>query len=562
MVSSASPGELFVLARALESFFQRLVSVSQPFTSNSVCDSAIAHARRYALGVRDLSGLVRLVGERLVAADHPTKTLTKAPTKAPTKALTKTPTSSFGGVPPIALLRTGSYANHMRTGGKPQVIERSAEAFRVSSKSVDRTARKLQQALERYAAAPNEFHRAVVEHSFQVGQAAAQFAQLGASMNNVARRLRAADSGSIRSAKVRPRSLMSNGGFTVDDPVIVETKEGSTPQDGAPGPGVKKTSDAVRKRLATQVKKNGRHKAAVAKLLKDPTRIFLRADTGGDGQVVEVLGDITTAKHVVFVVPGMTNDIDNYEDTLKKGQSLHAEMRKQAGPDVCVVVWLGYDTPDGSPAGLKDAARSDLAKKGATLLLADVATVKKLNPNAHISIAAHSYGSVVTGQAMMNGLDVPDVVVVGSPGMDVNDRKDLGAPNTTVWAAKAPGTKTIAVPGVLPPIIVPADIVPFLPAHGEDPSAKGFGAERFPAEDVESHSDYFNPGTDSLLAIAAIAVDKRDTNQEKKRKERAAREAAAKEKAAKEKAAKEKAAKEKAAKEKAAKDRGGNERAA
>lgn len=41
--------------------------------------------------------------------------------------------------------------------------------------------------------------------------------------------------------------------------------------------------------------------------------------------------------------------------------------------------------------------------------------------------------------------------------------------------------------------------------HGADPTSAGFGARRVPAADVQGHTGYFAPGTQSLAAFAAIA---------------------------------------------------------
>ncbi len=265
-----------------------------------------------------------------------------------------------------------------------------------------------------------------------------------------------------------------------------------------------------------------KHKKAIAALRNDPSRMFLSFESKGDGKVVEVFGDLVKATHIVVLIPGMANDLDNYETQLRaKAKNLFGEMQIQARPGetVAVIAWLGYDTPNMTVAGLREAMNSTVAKQGAQQLLNDIDLFRTTNPSAHFTVVAHSYGSVVVGQAMKRSLRVDDVVVVGSPGMDVTDRADLGQPQTNVWAAKAPGQRVVVpkLPGPIPlplplplpfsmPMLVPDDPIAFAPVHGEDPSAKGFGARRFPANDVKSHSDYFENGTDSLRSIAQIAT--------------------------------------------------------
>lgn len=236
-------------------------------------------------------------------------------------------------------------------------------------------------------------------------------------------------------------------------------------------------------------------------------RRFLRLQLGDDGRVVEVLGDFAHARHVAVVVPGMSNDLSTYESDLRRrATDLLAEMARVSGSsDVAVVAWLGYNTPDGSVPGLIEAARSTTARSGATTLRADLATLHRLRPSAHLTVVAHSYGSVVLGAAMRSGVGIDDAVVVGSPGMDVDDRHDLGSPRVRLWAAHS-AAKVVRVPFPFPgPILLPPDLVAWAPAHGEDPAAEGFGARRF-ATDGVGHSSYFDRGSKSLRNIARIAT--------------------------------------------------------
>ncbi len=252
-------------------------------------------------------------------------------------------------------------------------------------------------------------------------------------------------------------------------------------------------------------------------------RVYLRADDGGDGRRLEVLGDLAAAEHVVFLVPGMTNSLDNYETQLRpKAVALYNEMRAQlgSGARVVVIAWLGYNTPDATVFGLIDAATSVSAENGAQQLRADLDLLHQHGMRAHVTIVGHSYGSVVAGRAMNDDrhhpLAVDDVVVVGSPGMDANSRRELTSPDVRVWAGK---TSTPGVPAALVMaaggslflldkglrVIGGSDVVPMAPVHGPDPAAKGFGARSLPT-DGHGHSEYFTPGTRSLKSIARVAV--------------------------------------------------------
>jgi len=252
-------------------------------------------------------------------------------------------------------------------------------------------------------------------------------------------------------------------------------------------------------------------------------RVYLRADDGGDGRRLEVLGDLAAAKHVVFLVPGMTNSLDNYETQLRpKAVALYNEMRAQlgSGARVAVIAWLGYNTPDATVFGLIDAATSVSAERGARQLEADLDLLHQHGMRAHVTIVGHSYGSVVAGRAMKDDdrhrLPVNDVVVVGSPGMDARSRGELRSPDVRLWAGKTsspgvPRAVVMASGGSLflldkgLRVIGGTDVVPMAPVHGPDPATKGFGARSLPT-DGHGHSEYFTPGTRSLKSIARVAV--------------------------------------------------------
>lgn len=256
----------------------------------------------------------------------------------------------------------------------------------------------------------------------------------------------------------------------------------------------------------------GARSVAESSLAKRAERVYLRADGRGDGRIVEIFGDVVNAEHIVFVVPGMTNDLTNYETQLRsKALNLLAEIQRQSpNSKVAVVAWLGYDTPDLTVRGVYQARGSALAKEGATALLADLLIVRRLNPQAHITAVGHSYGSVVLGQAMRHDLDaagISDVVVVGSPGMDATSRSGLRSPGVQLWASKGTVAPIVPLYSPFPDVKkVTLDPIAFAPAHGEDPSAKGFGARRFSSEGVVSHGGYFESGSTSLKNIGRIAL--------------------------------------------------------
>lgn len=211
--------------------------------------------------------------------------------------------------------------------------------------------------------------------------------------------------------------------------------------------------------------------------LHAPGRQILRFDPSGDGQVAEVLGDLATATDVAVVVPGMANSLANFDrGTAAKAVAIH----EAAGPGTAAVAWLGYDSPDGASAALDDAAL-DGADRLRRLL-------DGLPEGARRTVVGHSYGTVVTAQALRDGLEVDQVVVTGSPGMLAPTAAAL-AGDVPIWAARAPG-----------------DAVGWSENFGRDPSDPRFGATRFATGPMAWHSSYFDEGTESLANIVRIVT--------------------------------------------------------
>ena len=216
--------------------------------------------------------------------------------------------------------------------------------------------------------------------------------------------------------------------------------------------------------------------------LDDPNRHFLLFDPAGDGRAAEVFGDLTTARHVAVVVPGMNNDLDNFTG----GDAERVQHQaSQFDPDqVATVQWLGYDTPEGATA-----LGTGAAEPGAEALPQFVEGIRaQRSERLHWTVIGHSYGSLVTGMAESGqGLDVDETVLVGSPGVGVDHASDLGDGNVWVGLAKW-------------------DLVGYSEWHGPNPHDRAFGATRFHTGDISGHSSYFNEGSESLRNIGLITA--------------------------------------------------------
>ncbi|MBO1333069.1 alpha/beta hydrolase [Streptomyces sp. VRA16 Mangrove soil] len=224
-----------------------------------------------------------------------------------------------------------------------------------------------------------------------------------------------------------------------------------------------------------------------------PGRRIIAFDPRGRGQIAEVYGDLTAARHVSVIVPGSDIDLDSFDrakDVYGTPTGMARSLYRAADARTAVVAWVGYTTPVG--LGL-DAATGRLAEAGAPRLARFVQGLTAVGA-PEPAVFCHSYGSVVCGLAASR-LPASDLVVFGSPGLHADSVADLHT-HARVWAARDDSDWIAKVPNV----------ELFGLGHGADPVSSSFGARRVPAERAEGHTGYFAPGTDSLRAFTDIAI--------------------------------------------------------
>jgi hypothetical protein len=210
----------------------------------------------------------------------------------------------------------------------------------------------------------------------------------------------------------------------------------------------------------------------------------LGCDSGGRGLAVVALGDPATARHVAVLVPGADIDLARIASTTephRRPLGWATALAAAGGPDLAVVVWVGYVTPEGLSL---DAATGRLARAGAAALTRFVEDLPRTGP---LTVIGHSYGAVVVALA------APDLVLLGSPGARAGSVADLRT-SARVWAARAPGDWIGRVPALRI-----GDL-----GHGTDPTSPGFGARGLPVGGAEGHDGYFRPGSASLAGLADV----------------------------------------------------------
>ncbi|MDE3722709.1 alpha/beta hydrolase [Nocardiopsis sp. N85] len=225
---------------------------------------------------------------------------------------------------------------------------------------------------------------------------------------------------------------------------------------------------------------------------------LLAYDETGDGRIVEALGDVATADHIVVLVPGNDNYLGNYFDPSRatrprvNGATLLRTMGGiSRGERFAVVVWLGYDTP----RGFFEGAMRGPAREGARDL---VRLTRFLPRDARITLIGHSYGTVVCGLALADAR-VDDCIALGSPGMGGSSVADLRY-GGNLWALQGE-----------------EDWIRFFPrgrlgdiGHGPTPLRPGFGAVRVETGPISGHCAYYTDGSESVRNMARIALGRYD----------------------------------------------------
>ncbi|MDX8030034.1 alpha/beta hydrolase [Lentzea sp. BCCO 10_0856] len=211
-----------------------------------------------------------------------------------------------------------------------------------------------------------------------------------------------------------------------------------------------------------------------------------------EGAIAVAFGNPDTAKNLAVCVPGTTSTLSSFG--LDQASNLSAKM----GPDGAAIQWLGYDAPEFLPGQVNDPAQ---AREGGAILAKDVEGYRTANPNAHVTVIGHSYGSTVVGySAMDNGLKADDIAFVGSPGVGASNVDQLSAGNGHVYVG---GTEHDPV--------IQATSGDWFTKDGSStgPYDSSFGAKTFGTSGESgighAHSSYYDKGSESLDNLAKIA---------------------------------------------------------
>ncbi|MEU2133254.1 alpha/beta hydrolase [Streptomyces sp. NPDC018352] len=235
-----------------------------------------------------------------------------------------------------------------------------------------------------------------------------------------------------------------------------------------------------------------------------PEAYLLGFSPEGNGRAIVANGNPDTADHQAVYVPGTTSNLGGVSGDIGRMVNVWRVADAAPGNDsVSTITWLGYDAPQDI---VKDSPFSHYANDGAPAFNQfmdglDVSHTGDSDP--HRTAIGHSYGTTLIGSAARQGdLNADDVILAGSPGVQVPKAEQLDVPSGHVWNEEADG-----------------DPVPDIGRYGHGgtdwdgpwtiPSDERFGANQM-TTDTEGHSDYWKEGTDSLWNQGQVVAGNSD----------------------------------------------------
>ncbi len=245
--------------------------------------------------------------------------------------------------------------------------------------------------------------------------------------------------------------------------------------------------------------------------IDDPARTGRRVDRQilafdpGRASLIELNGNLATAKSVAVMVPGLNTTIEGSAENTKTARRFVSATRGE----VAAITYLGGPFPRGpNVAGVADAADPRYALEMAPRLVAfseDVdRTVDATGRDIPVTYIGHSYGGSIMGTAEVFGLTADRALYLAAAGagVGVDDPSDWHNRNPDVlrFSMTAPGDLIEVIQGI-----------PGGP-HGADPDempgvihlAAGDYDDGRPMAGPRAHSDIINAPSDSWRNILAV----------------------------------------------------------
>ncbi|MCX5163402.1 alpha/beta hydrolase family protein [Streptomyces sp. NBC_00053] len=235
-----------------------------------------------------------------------------------------------------------------------------------------------------------------------------------------------------------------------------------------------------------------------------PEAYLLGFSPEGNGRAIVANGNPDTADHQAVYVPGTTSNLGGISGDIGRMVNVWRVADAAPGNDsVSTITWLGYDAPQNI---VKDSPFSHYANDGAPAFnqfMDGLDASHTGDSDPHRTAIGHSYGTTLIGSAARQGdLNADDVILAGSPGVQVPKAEQLDVPSGHVWNQEADG-----------------DPVPDIGRYGHGgtdwdgpwtiPSDERFGANQM-TTDTEGHSDYWKEESDSLWNQGQVVAGNSD----------------------------------------------------
>ncbi|MEU3577751.1 hypothetical protein AMK14_16470 [Streptomyces sp. TSRI0445] len=235
-----------------------------------------------------------------------------------------------------------------------------------------------------------------------------------------------------------------------------------------------------------------------------PEAYLLGFSTEGNGRAIVANGNPDTADHQAVYVPGTSSNLGSVGGDINRMANVWRVANDEAdGASVSTITWLGYDAPQSI---VKDSPFSHYANDGAPAynrFLDGLDASHTAESDPHRTAIGHSYGTTLIGSAARQGeLNADDVILAGSPGVQVSKAEQLDVPKGHVWNQEADW-----------------DVVPDIGRFGHGgndrdgvwliPSDPVFGANQM-TTDTSGHSDYWKENTESLRNQGLVVAGRGD----------------------------------------------------
>ena len=162
-----------------------------------------------------------------------------------------------------------------------------------------------------------------------------------------------------------------------------------------------------------------------------PGVVTVHESHAGDGRWLGRVGPVD-APTVVVLVPGVGTHLGHRRRLGREAVQVSRHLAAEY-PDLPVTVyaWLGYDAPDSLLAGVDRRPAGD----GARTLATDLRHLRAQGAE-RVVLVGHSYGALVAARAVAAGTEVDELVLLGAPGLGVDDPSSLRLrPGGAVWSA-------------------------------------------------------------------------------------------------------------------------------